>query len=38
MLKPHFYYNSRENPYHVLQVMPAMSERAIKSKVRMIQQ
>ena len=33
---PYQYYKSRENPYQVLQVMCAASERAIKSKVRMI--
>ena len=30
------YYKSRENPYQVLQVMCAASERAMKSKVHMI--
>ena len=30
------YYKSRENPYQVLQVTCAASERAMKSKVRMI--
>ena len=31
-----FYYKSRENPYEVLQVTRAASERAMKSKVCMI--
>ena len=30
------YYKSRENPYQVLQVTHAASERAMKSRVRMI--
>ena len=34
--KPYFYFKSRENLYQVLQVMCAASERAMKSKVRMI--
>ena len=34
--KPYFYYKSREDPYQVLQVMCVASERAMKSKVRMI--
>ena len=34
--KPYQYYKSCENPYQVLQVMHAASERAMKSKVRMI--
>ena len=33
---PYQYYKSRENPYQVLQVTRAASERAMKSKVRMI--
>ena len=33
---PYQYYKSRENPYQVLQVTHAVSERAMKSKVRMI--
>ena len=33
---PYQYYKSRENPYQVLQVTRAASERALKSKVRMI--
>ena len=33
---PYQYYKSRENPYQVLQVTCAVSERAMKSKVRMI--
>ena len=33
---PYQYYKSRENPYQVLQVTRAVSERAMKSKVRMI--
>ena len=36
-IKSHiFYCKSRENPYQVLQVTCAASERAMKSKVRMI--
>ena len=31
-----FYYKLRENPYQVLQVTCAVSERAMKSKVHMI--
>ena len=35
--KPYiFYFKSRENPYQVLQVTCAASERAMKLKVRMI--
>ena len=34
--KPYFYFKARENLYQVLQVMCAASERAMKSKVRMI--
>ena len=34
--KPYFYYKSHENPYQVLQVTCAASERAMKSKVCMI--
>ena len=34
--KPYFYCKSRENPYQVLQVTRAASERAMKSKVCMI--
>ena len=33
---PYQYYKSHENPYQVLQVTRAASERAMKSKVRMI--
>ena len=33
---PYQYCKSRENPYQVLQVTCAASERAMKSKVRMI--
>ena len=33
---PYQYYKSHENPYQVLQVTCAASERAMKSKVRMI--
>jgi len=33
---PYQYYKSRENPYQVLEVTRAASERAMKSKVRMI--
>ena len=33
---PYQYYKSRENPYQVLQVTCAVSECAMKSKVRMI--
>ena len=33
---PYQYCKSRENPYQVLQVTCAVSERAMKSKVRMI--
>ena len=33
---PYQHYKSRENPYQVLQVTRAASERAMKSKVRMI--
>ena len=36
-IKSHILYSkSHENPYQVLQVMCAASERAMKSKVRMI--
>ena len=34
---PYQYYKSRKNPYQVLQVMRATPERAMKSKVQMIE-